>query len=109
MCNLKKEYDELICGTETDSQTLKNLWLPRETGWWGREGLGVCDGNVLKLGCDDGGTTIHTIKFIKNKFNSLCLQTPCPHHSLPLRNHKSALHVCESVSPSGSFDQKEWS
>ena len=29
--NLKKGYNELICKTETDSQTLKDLWLPKET------------------------------------------------------------------------------
>ena len=35
MWNLKKGHDELICRIETDSQTLKNLWLPKETGWGG--------------------------------------------------------------------------
>ena len=33
MWNLKKGHNELICRIETDSQTLKNLWLPKETGW----------------------------------------------------------------------------
>ena len=35
MWNLKKKKDtnKLICKIETDSQTLKNLWLPKETGW----------------------------------------------------------------------------
>ena len=37
----KRETNELICRTETDSQTLKNLWLPKgiggEEGW--TEGL----------------------------------------------------------------------
>ena len=34
--NLKKDTNELIFRTETDLQTLKNLWLPKETGWgWG--------------------------------------------------------------------------
>ena len=32
MWNLKK-YNQLICRTETDSQSLKNLWLSREIGW----------------------------------------------------------------------------
>ena len=32
--NLKKAYNELICRTEIDSQTQKNLCLPKETGWW---------------------------------------------------------------------------
>ena len=37
-----KDINELICRTETDSQTLKNLWLPKETGeggWTGGLGL----------------------------------------------------------------------
>ena len=37
---------------------------------WGRRrgGLGVWDGNVLKLGCDDGCRTINIIKFIELVF-----------------------------------------
>ena len=31
----------------------------------GGGGLGVWDGNVLKLGCGDGCTTINIIKFIE--------------------------------------------
>uniref|UniRef100_A0A8D0S2V8 DUF1725 domain-containing protein n=1 Tax=Sus scrofa TaxID=9823 RepID=A0A8D0S2V8_PIG len=31
---LKKGQTELLCRTDTDSQTLKNLWFPKETGWW---------------------------------------------------------------------------
>ena len=41
---LKKVTNELILRTETDSQTLKNLWLPKGTGWeWGAltGGLGM--------------------------------------------------------------------
>ena len=30
-----------------------------------RDGLGLWDGNVLKLGCGDGCTTINIIKFIE--------------------------------------------
>ena len=44
--NLKKKkgYKLPYCGTETDSQTLKNLWLPKGTvrggeGWTGGLGL----------------------------------------------------------------------
>ena len=37
MWNLKKGHNEL-CRTDTDSQTLKNLWFPNETGW----GVGGC-------------------------------------------------------------------
>ena len=32
-----------------------------------REGLGICGGNVLKLGCDGGCTTINIIIFIELK------------------------------------------
>ena len=43
MWNLKKGHKEL-CRTDTDSQTLKNIWFPNETGWGVRgcteEGLG---------------------------------------------------------------------
>ena len=30
--NLKKGHNELLCRADTDSQTLKNLWFPNETG-----------------------------------------------------------------------------
>ena len=30
---LKKGHNELLCRTDTDSQTLKNVWFPKETGW----------------------------------------------------------------------------
>ena len=47
MWNLKKGniFSELVFRTETDSQTLKNLWLPKETGW-GLGGLGVWDWKI---------------------------------------------------------------
>ena len=44
---LIKDANELICRTETDSPTLKNLWLPKGTGGvgggmdWG-VGTGIC-------------------------------------------------------------------
>uniref|UniRef100_A0A8D0NL32 Uncharacterized protein n=1 Tax=Sus scrofa TaxID=9823 RepID=A0A8D0NL32_PIG len=43
MWNIRKGHNELLCRTDTDSQTLKNLWFPSEIGWGvgGRtEGLG---------------------------------------------------------------------
>ena len=41
--NLKYDTKELICETETDSQTQRtDLWLPRGGGW-GRDGLRVWD------------------------------------------------------------------
>ena len=63
MWNLKKEHNELLCRTDTDSQTLKNLWFPKVMGWGWGHGLGVWDGNAIKLGCDDRCTTINVIKF----------------------------------------------
>ena len=65
MWNLKKGYSERICRTKTDSQTVKNLGLPKELGLGGRDGPGVVDGNFLKLGCDDDCTTINIIQLIK--------------------------------------------
>ena len=63
----KKGYNEFIYRTETDSQTLKNLWLPKETGCMGRDGLEVWNGNVLKLDRNDGYTTINIIKLTELK------------------------------------------
>ena len=64
MWNLKKGHNEL-CRTDADSQSLKNLWFPIETGCGVGEGLGVWDGNGIKLCCDDCCTTINVIKFIE--------------------------------------------
>ena len=52
MWNLKKGYSELLSRTDADSQTLKNVWFPKQTVWEG-DGLGVWDGNALKLGSDE--------------------------------------------------------
>ena len=43
----KKDTNELICRTEVDSQTLKNLWLPMRMGLGGVGtargfGTGIC-------------------------------------------------------------------
>ena len=43
----KKDTNELIGRADTDTQTLKNLWLPKGTGGGGREcglgfGIGPC-------------------------------------------------------------------
>ena len=67
MWNLKKGYSEPICRTKTDSQTVKNLGLPKELCLGGRDGSGVVDGNFLKLGCDDHCKTINIIKFTELK------------------------------------------
>ena len=64
---LKKGYNELY-KTETDSQILKNLWLPNKTGYSGRHGLGVWDRNAIKLGCDDHCITRNVTQFIEFSF-----------------------------------------
>ena len=61
--------NELICRTETDAQILKNLQLPKERQVGGMEGeLGVGDGNVSKLGCEDG--CIYTIFYTNDKYKT---------------------------------------
>ena len=68
--NLKIGYNELLCRTDTDSQTLTNIWFPKETDCGGGNGLEVLAGNAVKLGCDDRCTTTNVIKFIELKNNS---------------------------------------
>ena len=65
MWNLKKLCNKLICRTDTNSQTLKNLWFPLETSWGGGGWAGVWDGNAIPLDYDDHYTTINIIKFIE--------------------------------------------
>ena len=65
MWNLKKGQNKLLCRTDTDSQTLKILWFPKETGCGWGDGLGVWDGNAIKLGCDDRWTTTNVKKIIE--------------------------------------------
>ena len=57
MWNLKKGHNELLCPTDTDSRTWKNVWFPKETGW------GV--GGAITLGCDDRRTTINVVEVIE--------------------------------------------
>ena len=61
MWNLKKGHNELLCRTDTDSQTLKNLCFPNETGLGAGGCAGVWDGNAIKFGCDDCCATINVI------------------------------------------------
>ena len=65
MWNLKKGHNECLCRIETDSQTEK-LMVTKEDSLKGEGWNGGLDGNV-KLGCDDGCTTIKTIQFIEFK------------------------------------------
>ena len=53
MWNLKKGQTELLCRTDTDSQTLKNLRSPVETVWGVGGQFGLWDGNPIKLDCDN--------------------------------------------------------
>ena len=64
MWSLKKGHNELLCRTDIDSRTLKNLWFPNETGYWWGNALRVWDGNAIRFGCDCC-TTINVIKFIE--------------------------------------------
>ena len=66
MWNLKKGHNELLCRTDTDSQTLKNLWCPKETVWGLGDALGLLDGNPIKLDSDDHCTTMNVINSLSN-------------------------------------------
>ena len=59
MWNLKKGHDELLCRTEADSQTSKNLWSLEETVLG--DVLGLWDGNPVKSDCYDHYTTTDVI------------------------------------------------
>ena len=61
MWNLKKAYNEPLCRTDADSQTLKNLWFPKETVWGWGDALGLWDETPIKLDCDDHCTNINVI------------------------------------------------
>ena len=61
MWNLKKGQTELLCRTDADSQTLKNLWSLEETVWGWGDVLGLWDGNPVKLDCYDHYTTTDVI------------------------------------------------
>ena len=67
MWNLKKGHNELLCRSDTDSQTLKNVWFPKETVWGMGDALGLWDGNHIKLDCDDHCTAINVINSLSNK------------------------------------------
>ena len=62
----KKGYKELIYRTDTDSQTLKYSVVSKGDRQWRGNGLGVWDGNAVKLGCDDCCTTINKIHWVKS-------------------------------------------
>ena len=68
-------------------------WLPKEIGCEGRDGLGVLDGNVLKLGCDDGCTSINIIKF-----RGLKLKVQFPYLGLQINGVLNFIHTVLLVS-----------
>ena len=61
MQNLKRGQNELLCRTDPDSETFKNLWFPKEIVL-----LGLWDGYPIKLDCDDHCTTINVINALSN-------------------------------------------
>ena len=61
MWNLKKGQTELLCRTDADSQTLKNLWSSEETFWGVGNVPGLWDGNSMKSDCYDHYTTTDVI------------------------------------------------
>ena len=67
MWNLKKGQNQLLCRTDTDSQTLKNVWSPKATVSGVERCVGVWDGNPIKLDCDDHCTTTNAINSLSNK------------------------------------------
>ena len=67
MWNLKKGHNELVCRTDTDSQTLKTLWFPKETVQGVGDALGLWDGYCIKSDCDDHCTIINVINSLSKK------------------------------------------
>ena len=67
MWTLRKGYNELLCRTDADSQTLKNLWFPKERGWGVGDELGLWEVNTVKLDCYDHCTTINVINSLIKK------------------------------------------
>ena len=65
MWDLKKGHNELLCRTDTDSQTLKNPMVSKGDRGLG-DALGLWDGNPIKLDCDDDCTNINVINALSN-------------------------------------------
>ena len=68
MRNVKKGQTELLCRTDTDSQSLKTYGFQRRqfVGW--EDVLGLWDGNPIKsYKIDDHCTTINVINSLSNK------------------------------------------
>ena len=69
MWNLKKRTEWTLQNRYwlTDFEKIMVSKWDRLGWWWG--GLGVWDGNAIKLGCDDHCTTINVINLLSNKEN----------------------------------------
>ena len=52
--------------TDYDSQTLTNLWFPKETVQAVGGALGLWDGNPVKLDCGDHCTSINVINSLSS-------------------------------------------
>ena len=72
---LKKDIKELICRTKTDSQTLKNLWLPKGTGGggegWTRD-LGIGIGTVWYMEQLASGDLLYSTENTNENSDNLC-------------------------------------
>ena len=67
MQNIKKEYNELLYRTVTDSD-FEKLMVSKGDSLWGQgDALGVWDGNPIKLDCNDHCTTTNVINSLSNK------------------------------------------
>ena len=67
MWNIKKGYKWTYLQNRNRLTNFEKLTVTKGDRFGGRDGLGAWDGNVLKLGCDDGCATINIIKFIEKK------------------------------------------
>ena len=67
MWNLQKGHNDLLCRTDTNSQTLKNFWFSNDTGGGWEDALGVWNGNAIKLDRDNHCMTINVINSLSNK------------------------------------------
>ena len=78
MLNLKKGQNELLCRTDTDSQTLKNLCFPNETGWRVGGSTGGLGWKCYKIGL---WWMLHNYKCNKIHWvlKKLCLKKTCKH------------------------------
>ena len=90
-----KGHNDLLCRTDTDSDFGKSYGFQgRQVGRWGY-GLGVWEGNAVKLGCDDHCANINVIKFIERKkaiiqvFYEVSLKRlwSCKWINIPVLNH----------------------